>query len=258
LGHLVVDEVGEGIPVTGMLASAGASSVAHGVHYSILGIGILGLFVLLAPGLRAPSRPGLAEPVDEHARRVQALRIAAASGQLASGAGLPGVRLVPASEQTVVAEQRPLWLPLAVVGAAAAAGVHAAFGPAHFREGTMLGLFFAASALAQISWSVAVVVRATPGLLRLGVVGNIGLVGLWLTTRTVGLPGFLPGPEAVGPWDLACVTWELVGVVGCLRALGDGAPYRLDSWVRWDRRAQAWAALAVVGLGLLSISGAGS
>lgn len=231
-----------------LAVGVGASSVAHGVHYAVLGVGLVGLVAMLAP------RRG---PVDdEHAVRVRALREAVAAGTLASGrTPLQDVRT-----PVRVPEDARLWLPLAVVSCMAAAGVHAAVGPAHFRERTMLGLFFVAATTAQIVWTLLVVVRPDRRVLLAGVLGNTALIGLWAVTRTVGLPGVLPGPEAVGTWDLACVTWEAVAVLTCLPVLESGAdrPTRVAGWADWDHRARLWTLVSVVGLGLLSISGGGS
>ena len=233
-----------------LAVSAGASSIAHGLHYGLLGMGLVVLAWLLVPG-RRPVR-------DEHALRVEQLRELAAAGalarprQVAVGVG-SAVHELPALAAR-------LWLPLAVTSCMAAAGVHAAVGPAHFREKTVLGLFFALAALAQMLWSVAVVWRPGDLLLRLGVVGNLGLVALWALSRTVGLPG-LP-VEAVGPWDVACVTWEVVAALACLPVLAEGSNEasgrRVAAGVDWDHAARRWAWVSVVGLGLLSISGAGS
>jgi hypothetical protein len=247
--------VGEGTPVTGMSAGAGASVFAHGVHYSVLGVGLLGLVVLLGPHLRPSGRRKDAAPYDDHDRRILLLRsaIAAAAADLApTTADIQLARRAPAPT-------RQLIVPLAVVSSAAAAGVHAAVGPAHFREQTLFGLFFAGAALAQVTWSTAVVVRSSRVLLSVGATGNAALIALWLFTRTVGLPGLLPGPEEVGPWDLACVGWELVVVVACVHAIRVGdAGARLGPWPAWHRVAHWWALASVLGLGLLSVSGAGS
>lgn len=236
--------------MTDLAVSAGAGSLAHGVHYTVLGIGLLGLVVLLAPGRR--SAP---DPEDEHAVRVQALREAVMAGTL-GGSRTAAPPAPPRPTRTAPLSSR-LWLPVAVVSCTAAAGVHAAVGPAHFREQAILGVFFAVTTMTQMTWAVLVVVRPSPQLLTLGMLGNAALIGLWAITRTVGLPGILPGPEEVGSWDLACVSWELLAIIACVPALGSRAP-RVADWVDWDRRARLWAHLSVIGLGLLSISGAGS
>lgn len=232
-----------------LAVGAGAISIAHGVHYAVLGTGLLGLVWLLAPGRRTVS--------DEHALRVQALREVVAAGNL-------GLAHPPTIPPTSPVREKPalearLWLPVALTSCAAAAGVHAAVGPEHFREKTVLGLFFALAAVAQMAWSVALAVRPERVLLRWGTIDNVALVALWAVTRTIGLPGL--AREPVGPWDLSCVTWELVAAFACLQALAAHSALgaaRVAGWADWDARARLWALLSVVGLGLLSISGAAS
>lgn len=224
--------------------------LAHGLHYSVLGAGLLGLFVLLGPHLIAPVRH---RPYDAHTERVQALR-----RQLA-----PGATDAAILERPVTIPATPvgrLLLPLAVVSSAAAAGVHAALGPAHLKEQTLFGIFFAISALLQLIWAVAVAIRPTRATLVAGAVGNLGIVALWLATRTVGLPwGLLPGPEAVGSWDLTCALWELAVVVASVLTLqsGESRP-RLAAWASWSPAARSWAVGSATVLVLLSLSGAGS
>jgi hypothetical protein len=238
--------------VADLAVSAGASSIAHGVHYTVLGMGLLALVWLLAPSRRAASDAG-----DDHVQRIAALRALVAAGELGALHETVAPPRADLPEATPRAAART-WLPLAVVSCAAAAGAHAAVGPAHFREKTVLGLFFAVAAAAQMGWSVAVAMRPSALLLRLGVAGNLALVALWALTRTAGLPGL--APEAVGAWDLACVTWELVAALACLHVLAGhvAAGTRVAGWIDWDSRARLWAYISIVGLGLLSISGAAS
>jgi hypothetical protein len=165
-----------------------ATAIAHGVHYAIIAVGLVGLVALLAPSLV----PHTATPP---AGRVGTARVVA-----------------PATGRRVL-------LPVAVVGSLAAAGIHAWFGPEHFEERTLFGLFFAGSALAQAAWAVWASLRPGRALLVAGVVGNLACVALWALTRTAGLPfGLLPSPEEVGAGDLACVACELV-VATCAVAL---------------------------------------
>lgn len=224
------------------------SLLAHGVHYALVGVGLVGVTWLLVPQL-VGSGPS------EHDRRVAALRARAAAGQLAT--------LLPPPAAARRSRDETLHLPLAVVASACAAGVHAALGPAHLQEATLFGLFFGVAALAQLGWSALALHRTTPALLRAGVVLNLGCVGLWVLTRTWGLPlGLMPVREPVGPWDLAAVTWELVVVAACaalLRAVPP-APYagpRLPAWVDWHRGATTATVLSVAVLLALSLSGAG-
>ena len=231
-------------------SATSVSLLAHGVHYALVGVGLVGVAWLLLPQL-------VATGPDEHARRVAALRARAAAGQL-------GV-LQPVPPAAVVRRTRSatLHLPLAVLASACAAGVHAALGPAHLTQATLFGLFFAASALAQLGWSAAVLRGVTPGLLRLGIVLNLGCVALWALTRAWGLPlGLMPAPEPVGPWDLAAVAWELVVVAACAALLRAVPPttyagLRLPPWVDWHRSARTTALVSAAVLAALSLSGAG-
>ncbi|MGO4257631.1 hypothetical protein [Marmoricola sp. RAF53] len=224
--------------------SASADVVAHGVHYAVLAVGLAGVAVLLGPRF-TPERSRHRDP---HDARVAELRRRLDVGRSPEIA-------VPALGTT------RLLLPVAVVSSAAAAGVHAAVGPAHVREGLLLGLFFAGSALFQISWSVVVAGRgSTRPLLLAGVVGNLAFLTLWAVTRTVGLPfGLLPGPEAVGPWDLACGAWEASVVLSCAAVLRRGhGRHRLPPWSRWTGTARTGALGSAAALALLAVSGAGS
>lgn len=246
------DVVGGEGPV--IAVSIGATSVAHGIHYAVLGVGLMGLAVLLGPQLVGGRRTPSAH--DEHTLRVRALTQQISEGSL-------GVRVAPLLGTTPVPE-RPAdravvgYLPLAVVSSAAAAGVHAAVGPEHFREQVLFGVFFAGSSLAQLCWSALMVVRPSRGLLAAAVVGNSAVLALWLTTRTVGLPGLLPDPEAVGPWDLCCAVWELIVVICAARALRSHADLRLPAWVDWQPSARAWAVGSVLALLALTLSGSGA
>ena len=234
--------------------SIGATSVAHGIHYAVLGFGLVGLVALLGPQLVGGRRGATVH--DEHALRVRALSQQISEGSL-------GVRVTPLLSRAPVPErpsERVLVrsLPLAVVSSAAAAGVHAAVGPAHFREQVLFGLFFAGSALAQLCWSALMVLRPTRALLAAAVVGNSAVLTLWLTTRTVGLPGLLPNPEAVGPWDLCCAAWELVVVISAARTLRSEVDPRLPAWADWQLSARLWAVGSVLALLALTLSGAGA
>jgi hypothetical protein len=233
-----------------------ASLDAHGIHYAIVGVGVVGLVALLAPGFLAhPSSPR-----DEHDARVRALRTAIDSDTLATSFELARTTVSRWRPPVLTATRRTL-LPLAVVSSTAAAGVHAAAGPAHLREATLFGLFFAGSALLQLLWAGAVAIRSSRSLLVAGAVGNLAVVGLWAVTRTLGLPfGLLPEPEAVGPWDLACAGWELAVVGCCVAALRGGTPHpsRLAEWRSWHPGVRVFAAASVASLVALSLSGAGA
>jgi hypothetical protein len=256
-----------------MHAHGGFGMAAHGIHYAILGGGVVGLVALLAPRFLADPQG----PLDEHEVRVHALRTALAQVNTAAPAapGLPtrnhsATALDPiqvASQEdwlhrgsVLTAAQRVL-LPLAVVSSAAAAGVHAAVAPEHLRESALFGVFFLGSALLQLLWSGLVSVDTSRPLLVAGAVGNLAVIGLWAVTRTLGLPfGLLPAPEAIGPWDLACGVWELVVVCTCIAVLQsrDPLPTRLPDWRHWHPALPTYVAASVLLLIALSFSGAGA
>lgn len=114
---------------------------------------------------------------------------------------------------------------LAATLSAAAALVHTVVCPAHFREATIYGLFFAVTATLQLGWAALALARRTRGLWVLGVVGNLTLVALWMVTRTVGVP-VGPGAgevEAIGALDVMASVAELGVVVACAVLLSRAA-----------------------------------
>ena len=237
-----------------IVLTVGATSVAHGIHYAVLGVGLLGVLALLGPQLVGSRRSAGAR--DEHELRVRALAEQIAAGGLGVTAMPERPPSVPERVRTDPALTR--FLPLAVVSSAAAAGVHAAVGPEHFREQVLFGLFFAGSALGQITWAVLMAVRPSRALLVAAVIGNSAVLVLWLATRTVGLPGLLPNPEAVGPWDLCCGAWELVVVLSARRVLHapPGTGLRLPAWPDWEPIARLWVLGSAAVLLALTLRGA--
>jgi hypothetical protein len=245
---------GEGLAVT--VLSIGATSVAHDIHYAVLGVGLLGLLALLGPQLVGGRR--IAAARDEHELRVRALTEQIATGGLGVIVVPPRPTRLPERPTTDSAVTR--FLPLAVVSSAAAAGVHAAVGPEHFREQVLFGLFFAGAALGQITWAFLMALRPSRALLVAAVLGNSAVLVLWAATRTVGLPGLLPRPEAVGPWDLCCGVWELV-VVLCAGRVLRATPVtglRLPAWPDWEPLARLWLLGSAGALLALTLSGAGA
>jgi hypothetical protein len=81
------------------------------------------------------------------------------------------------------------------VGLSAGAGlIHLMVTPEHFEQWVGYGLFFLGAAIAQLSYSLLLVWRLNRALLLAGIIGNGLILGLYLVTRTVGIPLF--GPEA--------------------------------------------------------------
>lgn len=243
--------------MTPLSAAVGASVLAHGLHEAMALVGLWGLAALLLPRALAHLSPASSPPPDEHDRRVAELRAAVA-------AGAPGIVLTapaPAAQAPAARSVPALSVPLAIVGSAAAAGIHAAVAPPHLREQVAAGLFFLVAAGAQLAWAVALQ-QPTAVLLRVGITLQLGLVALWLLTRTAGLPfGLLPEPHPVGPWDVTCVVWQLLAAAACVRVLRDGTPpdgTRCPSWFDWHASTRAAVGAAAVSLTLLTLVGAHS
>jgi FtsP/CotA-like multicopper oxidase with cupredoxin domain len=129
-----------------------------------------------------------------------------------------------------------------------AAAIHLVVAPPHLREYLPFGLFFFAVACAQAVSAVQLMVRPSRRLALLMAAGAAGLVGLWLVSRTVGLPiGPTPGaPEEVGVTDVICSLLESVSVV-LLLALGVRRPRR--------RVRRVWLAMAAALPSALLVSG---
>ena len=156
-------------PVLGVLA--------HVVHYTLVLGGAVVVVVLLAS-----ARPGRARPaVTPHDKRVEELRVAVASGDLAL-APAPAAVSTPPGHLAAPRDVAPgsTAVVVAIVSSAAAAGVHAAAGPVHFRVGLLVGGFFVVSALAQLAWSMLMLLRGPDRtLLWTGLVGNAAIIALW-------------------------------------------------------------------------------
>lgn len=236
-----------------LVTGLGAGVVAHGIHYALVGAGLVGLVLLLAPTLAERSRRGAGRAHDDHHRRLR--RIRAELGLPAPPRGRPRTR-VPGA----VSRGSALLLPLAVVSSAAAAGVHAALCPEHLGEGAASGIFFGVATLAQLVWAGLALRRTSEPMLVAGALGNAAILGLWSVTRLWGLPfGLLPGPESVGPWDLAAGLWELLVVVSCLALVREGrARTRVAAWSGWHPVARGWFVGSVLLLGALTLSGVGA
>jgi hypothetical protein len=122
---------------------------------------------------------------------------------------------------TPAAATRSALLPLVVVAGAAAAAVHFVVMPEHFEEATMYGAFFAVAATSQILYSLLLLLRPSRPLVAAGAIGNLAIIGLWLVTRTIGIP-LGPGSghiEAVGGLDVLATVFEVATAVGAVLLL---------------------------------------
>lgn len=137
-----------------------------------------------------------------------------------------------------------------VVLAAAAAGagaIHLAFAPEHLAEYRPLGIGFLVAGLLQIGWGLAVTVRDSSRLLLVGGIGSLAVVGVYLMSRTVGLPLGPEAfePEAFGISDLLCCALELpVGLAGVALSRH---PAALSSRLSMRRAAALAAGIVLVG-----------
>jgi hypothetical protein len=107
---------------------------------------------------------------------------------------------------------------LAMLGAAV---IHFAFAPDHLAEQTSHGVFFLVAGWAQLLGAAALAFRWMPS--RAWLLGsaafNLGVAGLWLLSRTAGLPG--DEAEPVGFPDTLATALEVVAALAALAiALG--------------------------------------
>jgi hypothetical protein len=105
--------------------------------------------------------------------------------------------------------------PLAMLSVAlsvGAGGIHFAVIQEHLSEDIAAAVFFLALAWVQVIWAMAYLVRPNDGLRVIAIVVNAATVGVWIVSRTTGLPiGPEPWtPEAVGLADLLSTSFEVV------------------------------------------------
>ena len=111
----------------------------------------------------------------------------------------------------------------------AAAVIHVLVMPEHFEEWFGYGLFFLVAAAAQALYAVVLLRAPTATVLRVGIVGNLAIIALWVVTRTIGVPVFGPHAgeiEDIGAIDIASKLVEvlLVVVLGVLRSASQRPP----------------------------------
>ena len=159
------------------------------------------------------------------------------------------VAVVPLAER-----RRPCLVTYSVASASTgAAAIHYAVVAEHFDEWWGFGLFFVASAVAQLVWAVVVVASRSRLLIWFGVIGNAAIVVLWIVTRTFGtLVGPEPAtPEPIGLADSVATAFEMTIVVA-------------GTWLAWSVRMRpalssrrAWVVsgvtLVLTSVGLLSV-----
>ena len=121
--------------------------------------------------------------------------------------------------------------PAAAIAAAAsiAAGlIHAAAAGSHAELAT-LSMLFSITAVAQIGWGAAALVRPTPPVMVAGLGINLAAFGAWLTSRTVGLSAVegLEAGQSIGFQDGLAAGFALLALGATTVAVADIAMPRL-------------------------------
>ena len=99
--------------------------------------------------------------------------------------------------------------------------IHIGAGVDHFREFALYTLVFSLLAVAQIAWAALLVWRPTPRWIALGCLLQVGIVALWVLSRTAGVP-IAPKawvPEEIGIADSVETLCELVTVFAAVAVL---------------------------------------
>lgn len=112
------------------------------------------------------------------------------------------------------------------VGLAAAAGIHAAVIADHYAESAVVGTFFVLASLMQLLQALLAAMRPTRSLWLIVALTNLGLILIWITSRTIGLPTGADeaAREAIGVLDASAVLFEMIAVAGALEKLRHRRP----------------------------------
>lgn len=174
-------------------------------------------------------------------------------GLAAVGAALVAVSVVPfaTSMSELHVDSR---LVVAATASAGAAAIHFGVISEHVDEYWLFGLFFFVSGVAQLGWAIIVVLRPLKPFIALGVVGNAGIIGLWIVSRTAGIP-FGPDrgvPEAVGVADVIASALEGLLVASTVWYLARPGHHAGRSGSRTRVRVATLAITATVAVALIA------
>lgn len=210
----------------------------HVEHLAMAAVGVVFLVVALVDQAR----------LRHHRRRADGPRTAAALLAAAPAGGAADVG-AQASDRSANAYGRPIRRAtrqtrlrhLTALLAIVAGAVHFLVTPEHFAEGLAPGAFMLTAGTAQVAAGVLLLLlRPSRALLAAAVAGTLGILVVYVVSRTTGLPiGPTPWvPERVGMIDLASKVTELEFVAaGVLLMMLDRAPA-----ARPPRRLRATAA----------------
>ena len=136
--------------------------------------------------------------------------------------------------------RRAIAAPAAVLSLGAAA-IHFAVIGEHLREFLLYGVLFVLVSWFQAWWAVQYVARPSRRLEWLALALNLGVVGVWVWSRTIGLP-IAPaqgGTEVVGTADVIATVFEIALVALLAEVI------RLGAWERAGRSARLSGAAAL-------------
>ena len=118
-----------------------------------------------------------------------------------------------------------------------AALIHAWVMPEHFDEWWGYGTFFFVVALAQWFYALALLRWPRQPTFLLGILGHLAIIGLYIVTRTAGIPLFGPHAgevEEIGVVDITSKLAELALVISLVALMSIRGPTLL----RWYRQSQ--------------------
>jgi len=109
-----------------------------------------------------------------------------------------------------------------------AAAIHFGFAPDHFGESRFHGAFFFLAGWAQLAFGLAVILKPSRTVLRIGILLNVAIVVLWVVSRVAGMP-FGDNPwvaEAATFPDVLATVLEVLAIVGSYLLLTGGPERR--------------------------------
>ena len=114
---------------------------------------------------------------------------------------------------------------IVILACAISAGIHGALVPAHFEEGTGMGLGFVAATVLLVALVAVLTLRPTSALALAGAATVLlGLLASYLLATTTGLPVLHPDPEPVDGLALATKAIEAAGLLAAVQLLRHGRP----------------------------------